>query len=139
MPRSRPPLSPARAWLRVRLSGRLGLGCSRLASGDPIAALAIVFLRFELEAELLAHDTGKEPAHRMLLVTDTEPERLAPLPRQRQWASAGFAWWRRAVAPTRWRGVSKCPRANVRGPSRRARHPRCGRSRQRRPARSWAI
>src|SRR5258708_6516100 len=53
-----------------------------------------------------------------MVVTDTEPERLAPLPRQRQWASAGFAWWRRAVAPTRWRGVSKCPRANVRGPSR---------------------
>jgi len=32
--------------------------------------------------------------------TDTEPDRLAPLPRQRRWASAGFGWWRRAVAPT---------------------------------------
>src|SRR3954452_4096857 len=31
---------------------------------------------------------------------------FAPLPRQRQWASAGFAWWRRAGAPTAWRGVS---------------------------------
>ena len=42
-----------------------------------------------------------------MVVTDTEPERLAPLPRQRQWASAGFAWWQRAIAPTRWRGVSR--------------------------------
>ena len=53
---------------------------------------------------------------------DAEPERLAPLPRQRQWASAGFGWWRRAVSPTRWRGVSRCPRANVRGQA-RARNP----------------
>ena len=34
-----------------------------------------------------------------MVITDTEPERLA-LSRQRQWASAGFAGWRRAVAPT---------------------------------------
>jgi Protein of unknown function (DUF3489) len=26
-------------------------------------------------------------------------------PRQRRWASAGFGWWRRAVAPTLLRGV----------------------------------
>ncbi len=49
-PGHEPPLSPARAWLRVRLSGRLGLGGSRFASGDPIDALAIVFPRFELAA-----------------------------------------------------------------------------------------
>jgi hypothetical protein len=40
-----------------------------------------------------------------VVITDYEPERLAPLPRQRRLASAGFARWRRDVAPTRLRGV----------------------------------
>jgi hypothetical protein len=34
---------------------------------------------------------------RVCVATDAEPDRLAPLPRQRRWASAGFRWWRRAV------------------------------------------
>ena len=38
-----------------------------LASDDPIDALALVFLRLQLEPELLAHHTGKEPAYRMRL------------------------------------------------------------------------
>jgi hypothetical protein len=37
--------------------------------------------------------------------TDREPDRLTPLPRQRRLASAGFAQWRRDVAPSRLRGV----------------------------------
>jgi hypothetical protein len=32
-----------------------------------------------------------------MVVTDPEPDRLAPLPRQRHWASAGLRWWRRDV------------------------------------------
>jgi hypothetical protein len=35
-----------------------------------------------------------------VVITNAEPDRLAPLPRQRRSASAGFGWWRRAVAPT---------------------------------------
>jgi hypothetical protein len=35
-----------------------------------------------------------------VVITDAEPDRLALSPRQRRWASAGFGWWRRAVAPT---------------------------------------
>src|SRR5215211_1808690 len=54
-PRSRPGLSPAGAWLRARLSGGGGLGCSGLAGRDPIDARAIRLLGFELEPELLAH------------------------------------------------------------------------------------
>src|SRR5262249_19739893 len=39
------------------------------------------------------------PAKRAsVVVTDSEPGRLAPLPRQRPVASAGFGWWRRHVA-----------------------------------------
>src|SRR4030081_770611 len=116
----------------------------RCSQGRPNSITVALFkLRYAqrknpVESDVILRSTS--PLNRAcMVVMDTEPERLAPLPRQRQWASAGFAWWRRAVAPTRWRGVSKCPRANVRGPSRRARHPRCGRSRQRGPARSWTI
>ena len=38
-----------------------------------------------------------------MVVTDAEPDRLAPLPRQRRQASAGFGWWQRdgALAPLR--------------------------------------
>jgi hypothetical protein len=50
-----------------------------------------------------------------MAVTDHEPDRLAPLPRQRHSASAGFGWWRRAVAPTPLRGaLSKSKRARTR-------------------------
>jgi len=41
-----------------------------------------------------------------VVITDTEPDRLAPLPRQRQWASAGFGWWRRADAPAQRRSFA---------------------------------
>ena len=40
-----------------------------------------------------------------VVVTDREPDRLTPLPRQRRLASAGFGRWRRDVAPARLRGV----------------------------------
>jgi hypothetical protein len=72
-----------------------------------------------------------------MVVTDAEPERLAPLPRQRQWASAGFGWWRRDGAPTRLRGVLACPRASVRAPPWRGLLPKGGRPRP--AARSRAI
>jgi hypothetical protein len=38
-----------------------------------------------------------------------EPDRLTPLPRQRPWASAGFGWWRRVVAPPHY-VTQPCPR-----------------------------
>jgi hypothetical protein len=61
------------------------------------------------------------PAKRAsVVVTDSEPGRLAPLPRQRRVASAGFGWWRRHVAPARLRGVLACPSGNVGEPPRRS-------------------
>src|SRR5438132_11116239 len=47
-----------------------------------------------------------------VVITDSEPDRLAPLPRQRLSASAGFGWWRRAIAPALRRAVAP---ARVRG------------------------
>src|SRR5262245_27263667 len=44
-----------------------------------------------------------------VVVTDSKPDGFAPLPRQRPWASAGFRWWRRAVAPAQGRGVLDVP------------------------------
>src|SRR5262249_888310 len=44
-----------------------------------------------------------------LVVTDSKPDGFAPLPRQRLWASAGFRWWRRDVAPAQGRGVLDVP------------------------------
>jgi hypothetical protein len=51
-----------------------------------------------------------------MVVMDAEPERLAPLPRQRRWVCAGFGWWWRDVAPTtieRSFGMSKSKRART--------------------------
>jgi len=43
---------------------RASPGCG--LADDPVGALAIPFLGFEREAKLLAHHTGKKPAHRVL-------------------------------------------------------------------------
>src|SRR5215831_1797051 len=66
-----------------------------------------------------------------LVVTDSKPDGFAPLPRQRLWASAGFRWWRRDVAPTPARCCAEtversfaCPSANLRTPGRCGLHPR---------------
>src|SRR5260221_13345228 len=49
-------------------------------------------------------------AKRACVVTDTEPDRLAPFPRQRRWASAGVGWWAaRAIAPALRRAVAPKP------------------------------
>src|SRR5262249_59022572 len=65
-------------------------------------------------------------AKRACVATNTEPDRLAPLPRQRRWASAGFGGGG-AVAPTRLRGVSVCPSASVRELARGSLPPKSGR------------
>jgi hypothetical protein len=79
---------------------------SRRSSDDPSAAnpaTALLTLRWTFGAKRAS-----------VVVVDAEPDRLAPLPRQRRWASAGFGWWRRDLAPTRLRGVLACPSASVR-------------------------
>jgi hypothetical protein len=48
-------------------------------------------------------------------------------PASAPWASAGFGWWRRDVAPARLRGVLACPSANAGEPPRRRLHPKFGR------------
>jgi hypothetical protein len=65
-----------------------------------------------------------------MVVTDAEPDRFAPLPRQRRWASAGLGWWQRDVALALLRGVSACRRAGVRGARRRPLSPKPGRRRR---------
>src|SRR5262245_16344533 len=56
----------------------------------------------------------RRPAHATIVAaqrysTDSKPDGFAPLPRQRPWASAGFRWWRRDVAPAQGRGVLDVP------------------------------
>jgi hypothetical protein len=43
--------------------------CSTARIDDPVDAGIADFLRGQIEAELLAHDPGEEPAHRVLLPT----------------------------------------------------------------------
>ena len=62
-----------------------------------------------------------------VVVTASEPEAFAPLPRQRPSASAGFRWWRRDLALTRLRGVLACPSASVREWQRRSLPPKSAR------------
>ena len=50
-----------------------------------------------------------------MVVTDAEPDRLAPLTPPAPLGLRGVWVVRRAVAPTPWRGVCACPRASVRG------------------------
>ena len=50
-----------------------------------------------------------------MVVTDAEPDRLAPLAPPAPLGLRGVWVVRRAVAPTPWRGVLTCPRASVRG------------------------
>ena len=61
-----------------------------------------------------------------MVVTDAEPDRLAPLAPPAPLGLRGVWVVRRAVAPTPWRGVLTCPRASVRGRSRRAPPPKSG-------------
>jgi hypothetical protein len=57
-----------------------------------------------------------EPKESGVVVVDTEPDRSLLLRRQRREASAGSAWWRRAIAPARSRGVLHVQAQTCAGP-----------------------
>src|SRR6266540_3234811 len=61
-----------------------------------------------------------------MVVTDAEPDRLAPLAPPAPLGLRGVWVVRRAVASIPWRGALTCPRASVRGRSRRAPPPKPG-------------
>src|SRR2546429_247887 len=61
-----------------------------------------------------------------MVVTDAEPDQLAPLAPPAPLGLRGVWVVPRAVAPTAWRGVLTCPRASVRARSRRAPPPKSG-------------
>src|SRR5205823_6017722 len=61
-----------------------------------------------------------------MVVTDAEPDQLAPLAPPAPLGLRGVWVVQRAVAPTAWRGVLTCPRASVRGASSRAPPPKSG-------------
>ena len=91
---------------------------------DRVASVMVMGLE-SARAHAIFHSTSLVN-RACMVVTDAEPDRLASLAPPAPLGLRGVWVVRRAVAPTPWRGVLTCPRASVRGRSRRAPPPKSG-------------
>ena len=105
------PEIPAKFWpwrlfaFELRRGGNAALVMAVRARTTAKPAIPLLTLRWTLSAKRAC-----------VVITDTKLDRLAPFAPPAPMASAGFGWWRRAVAPARSRGVLHVQAQTCAGP-----------------------